>query len=270
MKNTQRGLEALMKSTIDDINTVLRKSGYLAKDDSLDQEDELEAQAAQDEAPMEPEMGEMAPEEGESSEQGEQGEMGAEESDDLAAMEEHLSTMSDEELHMLMELIQGEIMHRQQAGESQEVDEGEDGDEGQHEGQLQMSMKKEFASMAKSMRDIAGAVKAVAQQNSALQREVSALKKSRKGSAVARPAAANSRQFQALSKSGGVEGQTKAEPLTKSDIEGFLMNEMRKSSSQRHPAVNSQLIADLTYVKTPSQVREFAASLRKQGVQLPS
>lgn len=278
-------MEALIRGTINQIGEALKKSGYTMAKDDEEQPDALGEQAeggegapapeaeggegapALEGAPAEGGEGALAPEDQEGAPAGGEGQ------DDMDAMAQHLSEMPEEELHMLLQLVQGEMMNRQQSAEGGEGQEGAPAPEGAPAagGELQMSMKKEFASMAKSMQDIANAVKQVADQGAQTAKEVAALKKSQgsKQSVATKPAASN-RSVQVLNKS-GAENQPKAkEELKKSDVESFLMNEMRKSSRDRHPAITTQTIAELTYIKTPEQLKDFAEGLRKQGVQVPA
>lgn len=272
MKHTEQQLHEAMRKTISNIEEILQKSGFpMKKDEGAEgAPDQLEGQAegemsAEGAAPAEGAAEGAAPAGG--AEGAAEGEMGGEGEDETQAMMEHLQGLDSEALHMMLELIQNELSAR-------EAQEGE-GAEGQAEGaapaagagdQLEMSMKQEFASLAKSMSEMAKTVQTLAQAQASMQNEMQTLRKSeQKRPAAAKPAAQN-RNVQVLQKS----EEPKVEKLTKSGIEGFLMNELRKSSSTRNPAVSADLLAELTYIKTPAEVSAFADRLREKGIQLPS
>lgn len=288
-EQTKEGIEALIKDTVNSINEVLAKSGYpmaKAEGDGEGQPDGLEQQAQAEgapgaeapaapapEAPAAPAEGAPAPgAEG-------QGAPGAEGGDDMQAMQQHLAGMPDEELHMLLEMLQGEMMKRQEGQQGAPGAEGgapapaapaAPAPEGEN---MEMSMKKEFASMAKSIDSMAKAVESLAETQKQTKSEVADLKKSQAAKPAAsvatqRPAQANRTQVQVLAKSGSEA--PKIEKMSKSDLEGFVMNEMRKSTSQRHPAINSGVVAEMTYVKSQDEVDAFATRLRKAGVPLPA
>lgn len=276
-------MEALIKATVDKVNEVLEKSGYnaMAKDegDGEGQPDGLEGQAQGDMPPPAPggDMGGDAG--GEPAPGGEGGDMpppapGAEGDagaggDDMEAMMQHIGSMPDEEVHMLLELLQDEMLKRQGGAEG-----GEPGAEAAPPAApapggapLEMSMKKEFAGLAKSVQAVAKAVEALSQNQSKIANEVQSLKKSAPAkSPVATKPAATNRQVQVMNKSDGPV----VEPLTKSQLETFVMNEMRKPSATRHPAINPTLVSKMTYVKTPEEIARFAGELRAQGVAVPN
>lgn len=299
-EKSKQEFEEMIKSTIDSINEALVKSGYMAKADGDEsQPDELSGQSDAPPADAAPEASAPPAAEGEQSPDAPpadaapeapaaEGEQDSEGGDEMAEMAQHLSEMPDEELHMLLELIQGEMMKRQE-GQGEGAPEGDGGMQkfdtsgitnaaaagGVSPAQMASASragfgksddsKEQMDAMAKSVGDMAEAVKALAKQNESLKTEIASLKKSQSKPA-AKPAASN-RTVQVLAKSSEAP---KAESLSKSDVENFLMNEMRKSASQRHPAISSGTIAELTYVKTPEQIQSFVADLRKKGVTFPA
>jgi len=279
-------INAAMQKTLSNVNEILAKSGYPMQ--KAGPEDELEGQGDPSMgagAPPEgdPSMGAGAPPEGDPS-MGAEGDagaapegdpsMGAEgaeggEGDESQEMMAHLQSMGEDELHMMLEMVQHELAEREAQAQSAPEAGAAPAPApaaGGAPDQLQMSMKKEFAGLAKSMNEIAKSVAVLAQNQAAVQAEVTTLKKSTQKPAVQKPAAQNARNVQVLEKS----EEVKVEKLSKSGIENYLMNELRKTSQNRNPAVTRDLIADLTYVKTPDDIKQFAGKLRDMGIQLPS
>lgn len=268
MKKTEQELQEALQKTISTVKEYLHKSGYntLAKDgDSTP--DQIEGQA-EDEMAAEGAPGADAAEGAAPSPGANQGaDTEGGEGDETQAMMAYLSQAPDEMLHMMLEMIQGELAQREASEAPAEGGEGAPAPEGQGApDQLAMSMKSEFASLAKSINEIAQAVSGLAKTQAATAQEVATLKKSTTTRpATTRPAAQNS-NIQVMEKSQSAT----VEKFTKTGIENFLTNELRKSSRDRHPAVNSGLVAELTYVRTPQEVKEFAGKLKDLGIQLPS
>jgi len=272
---------AAINKTMDAINETLRKSGYGApmhKDDEP-HEDGLADQAAADQsgpagdgggAP--PEMPPEAPAEGGAGEappaEGAPGEGGDMQGESRQAMEAELSQFNDDQLAMLMEAAQSEMEKRQAPpAEGAGAPPAAGGGEG-----MEMSMKKEFASLAKSTSD---AVMAMTKAVSGLTQKVESLTKSQPARQAAptttqRAAAAGrkSPQVTVLHKSDGTQDSGK-ERLNKAETLKYLEGNLR-SGANRHPAVGTDLIATVVATQSPEQLWEVQDAMKTSGVQLPT
>lgn len=280
--------EAKILKDVADIHEVMKKSGFPME--KAEGDDEIMDQAA-----GEPEMGaeggapvgeEGSAQEGapEAPEAGEPAEAGNPE-DDMAQVQEHAAQMSDEELQTMIEILSQELQGRQEQAQPQGEPDGDEGapapaapaEEMQRSlDPAQKAKSADWSAMAKSVSAMAAAVESLGKGQAALQSKVDSLSKSAAAPA-ARPApraaapAAHSRGT-VLAKSsmnGDPTVGAPAEKMNKSQVETFLMNELRKSSSQRHPAINRDSMADLHYVSSQPELDRYVSKMTKEGVVFP-
>lgn len=273
----QQAAQAVV-ATMQRIDEVLKKSGHpMYKDEEAAPSDSLEQQASDNLPPADGAPAAEPPMDGAPA-----GDGGGEppvppaaapvegaEGDDRAAMEAELGELSDDELGMLEQALHAEKEKRMSA----QAPGGEGGGEGG--APMEMSMKAEFASLAKSMEKMAQAVESMAKSNEATAKEVAALKKSQPA-APAKPqaqptrAAASGRATmpQVLAKTdGAVPAAGQPQPLTKSELIKWSEGSLR--SKDKHPAMNTDMIA--TIVATPEDgIPALQREMRKAGINLPS
>lgn len=256
-KKEQEYVQAI-QNTMAAIDEVLAKSGWndgedMEKADGDMPQDEMGAQADDAMAGAEtPSEGAPAPDAGMPPDAA----PGAGQDQDLASM---AAEMSDEELQMMVEVLQSELANRQGQGAPEGAPAPDAGmppaapaAPAPEEKSLAMSMKSEYAKMAKSIE--------------ALTATVEALTKATKPAAkpAARPAAANRDNVQVLEKS--TPAASTSSKLSKSETENFLLGEMRNGNRK----VNSSLISDVGYANTPAALRAVHEEIRKMGITLPS
>lgn len=259
-KQTKESIEESIRKTVSAIDEVLAKSGYsLAKDDGDPSSDELEDQAAAD---MSDEEAGMAgdPEDGMGGEpvadmdsaEDPEGDMGEGQADDqdVAAM---AAELSDEELHMMLEVLSEEMARRQGQGQEAEGEQAAPADS-----QLAMSMKSEFSELAKSQAAMAEGIKTLAKSVEQMGQQI----KARPAARPTKAAATSRQQVQVMEKSTPAAPVTK---LSKSETIAFLEGEIRNGNRR----VNSGLIADVMYCQSDKELASMQESIRKTGVQLP-
>ena len=254
--------EALEK-TMADINDIvaLAKSAGLAKAEDEDKmekaepgEEEMPAPApapeASGEMPPAAAEGEPAPESEMMGEEGApEGEAGQEES-----AEQHAESMSDEELDMMLQILSQEKEKRAAAQAAPAEGAAPAPGEGSPEGQMQMSMKDDYAKMHKSMTEMSA-------QLAEVSKELAAVKNAPKsnGKVTTKAAASNHKDVQVLEKSSPV-----AKRLSKSETIEFLQGQIRK----RHPAVSAMLVAEVN-LANPEELTAIQDRLAIQGVDFP-
>lgn len=252
--------EALEK-TMADINDIvaLAKSSGLAKDTKEDdkmkkadpEEEQTPPAPAPEEAPAEEfapaQEGEQAPAQempGDEQPEGEEGQ-GEEET-----VEQHAESMSDEELDMMLQVLSAEKEKRASAQTAPE--QAPPAQEGQ--GQLEMSLKDDYAKMQKSMNDMSAQLAKVTE-------ELVSFKTPTKTSKVtSKVTASNTKDIQVLEKSSAV-----AKRLSKSETIDFLHGQIRK----RNPLVSSDVVADVNLARTDSELAAIQDSLAVKGLEFP-
>jgi len=245
-----------VQSTMKEINDILAKSGYgMAKAEDEPEEaemqdsapeqsfespeetgDEMASQEAPGEAEMAPEGSEMAPEEGSE--------------DPAAEMKEHISSMSDEELDMMMQMLTEEQAMRQG---------GEDQGMGMESAPAPAPAPVEKSSHKEDYLKLQKSVSAMNSTVEKLNKEIADLKK-----AKAKPASkmAPTNSTQVLNKS---SRPAQMQRLNKSDTMDFLMQKVR----QKDPLVNSSVMAEVNATHSDEELHGVQARLEKLGLQFP-
>jgi hypothetical protein len=276
---TKEQLEKEIQKTLAQANEILKKSGMnlnKAEGDEVDpghaepDADQMGGPSDQDAdnaAPMEGQEGapEGAPMEGAAPEGQEgapaEGQEGGE-GDEQAAMAEHAAQMSDEQLHMIIDICMAEAEKRSAA-------QGQGAEGAAPEGaaapgaapapaaapapmeEAEKSMKKEFSSLVKSISDLKDVVKSLAG-------DMSSLKKSTSVKPTSKPAA--TRSIQVLQKSNGQSAKT--ERLSKSETLKFLENDRRKGNKE----VNTDVIATINACQDSDDLHREQDRLQKEGI----
>lgn len=263
-----------LKKTLADIEDMLAKSSSLQKAEDKKEEkkedkmekaegDEQEQQApveqeAAPEAPAAPaEMAPEAPAEQAPAAEGQEGEQSQEES-----AEQHASSLSDEELDMMLQVLMAEKEKRSSAQsegqEGQEQSQEAPAQEAQPE-QMQMSMKDDYAKMHKSMESLVSMVTDLKAEVAA-SKAAPAAQKPAQAKTTSKAAASNLKDVQVLEKSTPV-----AKRLSKSETNEFLQGQIRK----KNPLVSSKNIVDLNYINSDEELHAMQDELTKKGLEFP-
>ncbi|MEM4379608.1 MAG: hypothetical protein QXL01_02845 [Thermoplasmatales archaeon] len=262
-------MEAL-KKTLSDIEDIMAKSANLAKaedkkedekedkkedekEDKMEkaEDDELKEEFPESALPSEKPTPSIESEPAQSEQPSQEDEMSQEES-----AEQHASSLSDEELDMMLQVLMAEKEKRSssQSSESQPETESHQSDEQK----LEMSMKDDYAKMHKSMESLTQIV-------SDLKNEIIGLKTGKvekpasQSKITSKAAASNLKDVQVLEKSAPV-----AKRLSKSETLNFLQGQIRK----RNPLVNSMLIAEVN-LATEEEIPAIQDRLALEGLEFP-
>jgi len=185
---------------------------------------------------MAPEGDEQAPQEG----------------DDSAEMEQHLAELSDEELQMMYEAIHNELEKRQSAPQDDQAAPAAPA----APGQLEMSMKQEFAKLNKSFQS----------QTTELRKSIDGLKKENQdlkkkmNMPTNRPVSTNAKASEKGSSS------QQAQPLNKSETLDYLLGQMRSGNK----SVNSDMVAFTNASRDEYELSEAHARISAAGITMPS
>lgn len=201
-----------------------------------------------------------------------EGEMGAEGEGEMGGAEEmamHMSEMTDEGLHTILEIIEAELSKRSGAAEGGEMGADPAMDKGDYamgksdedEDDMEKNTKEDYMKMAKSVTEMGAAMKVMADEIKSLRKSQPAKKS--QGNVTSKPAATAKPQVQVLNKSD--EPTKQPERLGKSDTVDFLNEQIRNGNRQ----VKSDHVWAAHSATSEQDLWAIQDDLRKKGLEFP-
>lgn len=252
MKFDKEKLARDVLSTTRAIEDLLQKSGMMpamkkADDDNAELPSEMPQDSAGADADQPAPQDEPAPENAELAPDQD------DDMDDSQEMAQHLASMSDDDLHMMLEMIQSEMVSRS-APQDQDQPAPQDAAPVAADPSMEKSMDMK---LQKSMEPILAGIEKLTGVVAQLNTKVTEIEKARnKPVSKATPA----RPSEALQKSG--TSVPAVERLSKSETANHLLNQLRQGNRM----VNSELMVELNLAQTQTEVNAIQDRLSKLGM----
>jgi hypothetical protein len=165
------------------------------------------------------------------------------------AMRQQAGELDDQELEMMCRILQEEQAKRHEAGQQAQGGAGD----------LQMSMKKELASMAKSFKDeVAKLTKSFKDEIASVKAENTKLKQR----PVSAPAATSSKTAPKVLDKKAAE----AKPMTKSYAVNYAMGQIKA----KNRTFNSNHVALLNATRSDEDLAQAVEMLKEEGIEIPA